>query len=518
MKMQLIGFLFTNCLKKSFSMRIVFFIFSISLSILAFFLFEKPLQAASENQFTNPYLSLIMHQNTIHCTSLEDVFARYAIDTARYPSHVSFITGQSEKFIAYDLIARAVFQTFHPGEMPVKQLENQVFLRYPDQKAPKNLAELFRKVPLEDEDYDTASTLVADYLVAASPSLEEDDADESAIAIARSNDRDQLIQEVVSKLFMKEGIPLSLFKDPINSLLKEIPSSDEGGIITRIFLPQSAPLHQVAYRALAYGLPYRQTDLEDSEAFRLFCEEYQSGKRWVDDPIPQVRFLPSGLRADQGFDLEAIHMVRYTCLSSEALSGYAEKVHQVVQDIFNVYQAQTQELEIRKILFLQSKEKDEQKQMEGQWLIQRYLEYFDPWSAWECLSQFTDRSLQDLFLSSILQILLVKEDFVTIDAILKEKSDDFPEKNKFLVQLALYHLDCFNKEEVNKILIQLPPSPERNFLLLMTPREFQVSEYNYSLCPDFPTTLEELMTIHMLTTDNEENEENDNDFFEFNEQ
>lgn len=495
----------------------VFLIFYPLLLLLMTSLFpEKSLEAASENQFTNLRSSLITHQNTIHCASLEDVFARYSIDTARYPDHVSFITGQSENFIAYDLIAGAVFQTFHPGEMTESQLKNQVFLRYPNQNAPKNLVELFRKIPLDDEDYDTASTLVADYLVAASPSLEEDDGDESALAIARSNERDQLIQAVVSKLFMKEGIPLSLFKDPINSLLREMPSSGEGGIVTRIFLPRSAPLHQVVYRSLAYGLPYRPKDLENPEAFRQFCEDYQSGKRWGDDPIPQVRFLPSGLRADQGFDLDAIHMVRYTCLSSEALSDYAEKVHHAVRDIFSAYQAQTQELEVRKTLFLQSKDDDEQKQIEGRWLVQRYLEYFDPWNAWKCLSQLTDHSLQDLFLVPILRILLIKEDLTAINTILKEKTYDFPEKNKFLVQFALYHLDCFNKEEVNKILIQLPTSPQRNFLLLMMPEEFQNNDYNYSLCPDFPTTVEELMATHVLTVDDEEEREEGD--FEFNEQ
>lgn len=481
------------------------YIFYLCLLVLTSFTCEKSLQAISETTFINPYSSFIMHQNTIHCSSLEDILARYPMDTAAYPDHVSFVTGQSEKFVAYELIARAVYQIFRPEQISDSQLKNTLFLRYPDQNAPKNLSELFNKVPLS-EDYDTASTLVADYLVAANPSLKEDDQDESALAIARSNERDQLLQEVVFKIFIKENIPISLFKDRISTLLKEVPLSDKAGLITRIFLPKIAPLHQVVYRSLAYGLPYCQADLENPEAFRQFYEDYQNGKRWSGDPIPQIRFLSSGVRTDQGFDLETIHMVRYTCISSEALFNYAEKVQQAVQAIFKNYQTQTQELEIRKAAFYQLEE-GEQKNLECQWLVEHYLERFDPWSAWKSLSYLKDATIQDLFLAPILQGLLIKQDIVTAETILRQKPDDFPEKNKVLAQLGLYHLDCFNKEEFKKILAQLPASPQRNILLLMMPEEFQDDDFIDSLCPDFPTKLEELMAMNVLKIGDEEEED-----------
>lgn len=42
---------------------------------------------------------LINHAHTIHLSSCEDIYDEYQIQTAKYPEHVSFVTGQQNNFL-----------------------------------------------------------------------------------------------------------------------------------------------------------------------------------------------------------------------------------------------------------------------------------------------------------------------------------------------------------------------------------------------------------------------------------
>jgi hypothetical protein len=65
------------------------------------------------------------------------------------------------------------------------------------------------------------------YLISASASLEENEEDESAFAIFLKNERAEELKEHISEVFMNEKIPVSLFKDSVDTLLEELPTSDQ---------------------------------------------------------------------------------------------------------------------------------------------------------------------------------------------------------------------------------------------------------------------------------------------------
>ena len=141
---------------------------------------------AAQEWIKNLKLSLgdpiIVQPQTVHLSSHEDIYSKYETQVKEHPNHISFATGQAEKFLAYELIARTLYQKFHPES--AASLKNKCFLRYPSKKDPKDLNEMFERFPVR-KDYDTASSAVANYLISASPSLKEDHSNESAIAIFR---------------------------------------------------------------------------------------------------------------------------------------------------------------------------------------------------------------------------------------------------------------------------------------------------------------------------------------------
>ena len=135
-------------------------------------------------------------------------------------------------------------------------------------------------------------------------------------------------------MFKEESVLSSLYEEKIRQLLEDFPCSGKGGVLTQVFLPKSAPLHKSVYRSYGYGIPYEGMDYK----VNTFFEEYSKGVTWADDPVPQLRFLPSAIKEHDA------RMIRYTHITPEALQKYAEKVDNVVSGIFEEYKASNLQL------------------------------------------------------------------------------------------------------------------------------------------------------------------------------
>jgi hypothetical protein len=431
---------------------------------------------------------------TVHLTSTQDIFDIYKMHTEEYPHHISFATAQAEQFIAYELIAREVYKVFHA---PSNGTTHLIFLRYPEEKAPKSIVDLFSTFPVR-EDYDTISSVVQKFVISASPSLKENEEDESALAIFIKNDREEGIKDFISEIFIKEGIPVDIFKRPIRSLLKKVPLSHEGGIITRIFIPESAPLDKVLYRSVAYGKPYSVKDIGKVEAIRQFFRDYTEGKKWEDDPNPQLRFLLSGLSEENGFELRQVHAIRYTLIPNKELQSYIKKVHHVVSKIFQEYQQQTLELENQKSLILKLDNENE-KNLGYAELVHRYLKRFDPLSAWLWMQKMTDKEIQARCLAPVLAVLLQKNELEITENILQQ-SDDFPDKTKILAILAMAYLNSGQLSKVKDTLEKMSDSPQKNFVILMLVNQSEEdANFREQLSPSFSTNLEELIAEKIIS-------------------
>ena len=417
-----------------------------------------------------------MHLEIVHVTTEQGLHAEYQIRREIHTEHISIAVGQSEKFLVYKLISNAVFKLCHPGEN-----EGLAALRYPHPKAPKNLEELFATCPIR-EDYDTASKAVAQYLVSASPSLLEDDRDESAVSIYRENDRDQIVEDVVCSIFDQEGVSKSIYAEKVEELLEER-LSGKAGIVTQVFLPKAAPLDRVIYRARAYGLPY------EGQTISEFFEGYQAGQTWEDDPIPQVRFLPSGV------DFEGVHTICYTHLTESEFSALQKKVQNIVSAIFEANKTYIETLSAREKQALQSPEKDQI--LEG--LVKEYLECSNPYKACELLDQMGDEGKAKC-LPMVVLSFIQSEEYERAESML---SDAAEHQDKLLAQLALGYLDLGNFGKTQATLAKMNPSPQKNLVLLMSMQHFDALEdqLQSQISSKYPTDLEQLFELDVLELD-----------------
>lgn len=403
----------------------------------------------------------------MHLSSHEEIYSKYETQVKEYPNHISFATGQAEKFLAYELIARTLYQKFHP-ESVIK-----CFLRYPSKKDPRDLSELFERFPVR-KDYDTASSSVANYLISASPSLEEDCSNESAIAIFRENDRDQLLDAVIFGMFKEEAVLPSLYEGKIKNLLQDFPSSGKGGVLTQIFLPKSAPLHKAVYRSYGYGIPY-------GGKVDTFFQEYAKGVRWAEDPIPQLRFLPSAIREE-----EDVHIVRYTHISSEALQNYAEKVDRVVSGIFEEYQADHSQL-FEQMSMVMSLDDGEEKDALLEKLSLQFCKRSEPIKALELVKMITGEAR---CLRVVVSSLIERGECELAEALIESDLT-------LLAQLGFLYIDHGNLIKTQMILDKMSDSPQKNFLLLMCMAHFD-EKFEKLLCHEFSTDLTELMEQGVL--------------------
>ncbi len=150
-----------------------------------------------------------MINNTICKNSTDELRASFAKLQSQFPDHISFSTAQQSQFLPYPLIAEAVLKKFSPGKYPKTYFKNVHFLRYPFENLPKSLESLFKILPMT-EDYDTSSSHVSDLLLSVSPSLNEDDSEESAWSIFMNNDRKIGVAYYIHNFFEVEKVSPAL--------------------------------------------------------------------------------------------------------------------------------------------------------------------------------------------------------------------------------------------------------------------------------------------------------------------
>jgi len=439
----------------------------------------------------------IVEPQTIHLSSYEEIFSKYQNQVKDRPGHVSFATGQAEKFLAYELIARTAFQKFHPESSVIDSLNNKCFLRYPSKNEPKDLCELFDRFPLR-EDYDTVSSTVARYLVSVSPSLEENEGDESALAIFRENDRDQILDDVTFEIFREECVSPSLYEDQIRGLLVDFPCSEKGGILTQVFLPKTAPLHKTVYRCHAYGLLFDGVD--NIEKIDEFFEDYSKGVRWSEDPTPQLRFLPSAIKQENGFDHSDVRMIRYILLSSEALREYAEKVNRVVTGIFEEFKLSNLQL-AKEVSDVMSLDNRDEKDILLEKLSLKYLKCSDPIKALKLVKMIGDGYVgKPRCLTLVVSSLIQGQECSLVEEVIQNESKNLLQKQTLLAQLAFVYLDHGNLSKVKSTLEKMTESPQKNLVLLMCMSQFddQRDEFEVQLSSSFSTDLDTLMENGVL--------------------
>lgn len=434
---------------------------------------------------------IISHHHTIHLRTCEDIYKNYQIQTALYPAHVSFVTGQAEKFLIYELVARAIYQKFHAKNLTKQQLANRLFIRYPQKGSPKNLTEFFSNFNLM-ENFDTASHEVAKHLLSFSPSLKEDERDESALAIFKSNDRHQECFSFIADIFKQEHVSKKIYGKKLKKLIKEFPQTKKGGIITQVFLSKTAPLSQVLYHSLEYGIPYSM-----QECVHQFFEDYSAGKVWEDNPVPQLRFLPSALSVENGFDLDDIYMIRYTLMDAESLNSFTTKVNRFARQVFKAHREEMLEFEVhrQKILSLLD-EKTRDEGLVG--LIGFYLSHFNYSAALEHANMMQDSQFKNDCIPYILIHLLGESDWQIAEQQILEHQHffDLEHKNKLLANLCMRYCEFGQVEKIKSLMAEFPSSCEKNFLAIycsaIFPQEseFFSSQLSNEFLQDFDTLIE----------------------------
>ena len=386
--------------------------------------------------------------HTIHLSSKEEIFSKYQTQVEKYPNHISFATGQAEKFLAYELIARTVFQKFRPEGSLNMAMKNLCLLRYPSKHAPKDLNQQFERFPLR-EDYDTASVNVANYLISASPSLNEDEEDESAIAIFRKNDRDEIFEDFIFEIFREESLLPSLFENRVEQLLGDFPVSKKGMVLTQVFLPKAAPIHKAVYRSHAYGIPFGGID--HVEKVKAFFEEYSAGSKWPEDPNPQLRFLPSALKKENGFHPDHVHMVRYTLVTSEELQKYAAKVEKVVSEIFNDFRKSRFHL-AKQLFEAVGLDDQDEKDLSLDELSLQYRKRSDPVTALKLAQMISDPyARKPVCITLAVSGLVEHQECELAEQVVFTESDHLLEKEKILAQIAFVYLDHGNLKKIKEI-------------------------------------------------------------------
>lgn len=439
--------------------------------------------------------SIVNHSHTIHLSNCDEIHDHYQNQVVKYPEHISLVTGQAEQFIAYELIARAIYQEFHPEYMDAEHLKKTLFLRYPCNDAPKNLQEFFDKFKLI-EDFDTASSDVARHLLSFSPSLTEDDSDESALAIFRSNDRKQSYKSYITEIFKAEHIAQSVFKKPLKKLLEKFPKTAKGGVITQIFISKTAPLSKALYRSRPYGLPYNV-----AEDIHQFFEDYTSGKKWADDPVPQLRLLPSALIQENGFDNSDIYMVRYLLIDQKELQDYTDLVNRIAARIHKITRKQLQHIAQRRneVLALQNQLERDAGLKE---LAALYIDHFDGCAALECINLMQDEFHKEPLMAYTVANILNSNEWQTAEQMLFNQR--LPQHEKLMALLVQRYIEMGQIEKIKEIMPIFQPSPQKNMAVLLCASAFEDEEefFNDQLSKEFPTDIKTLMKMNVLSIEN----------------
>jgi hypothetical protein len=399
--------------------------------------------------------------NTFSEDSADKVLTVHTQLQSQHPNHISFNTAQHSKFLAYSLIAANVLKKFSPGKYPDSYLQNTHILRYPCEHLPKSLEDLFQLLPMRD-DYDTASSLVGDALISVSPSLKENESEESAWGIFENNERKGNVADYIFKFFESEKVSPSHFRNRIKAIVKGAPKSDKG-LIYNFFIPKDVPLHRAVYLSKPYGIPIGDPLSQDN--LLSFYEQYEQGL--VEEENPQLRFLPSALIYENNFDLTKVKSYRFTTIPLGQLEAYTKKIEQIVDEIFKDHLEEMLQLavlasEVEKQPNLNERQKGYQE------LCYRHLCRRDIQLVLYYWHKIDDQSSHKFsYLPGIITCLLNKNQLIQADHYFQQYESKLMHKEQLIARFALAYIERDNRTMLDSMLKKLSNSSVKKFILVL---------------------------------------------------
>lgn len=416
-------------------------------------------------------LSSPINHNTIYADSMDTALIKHTALQSQHPDHISFNTAQNAQFITYSLVAAHVLKQFNPGKYPASFLENFHFLRYPSSYHPKSIAELFQLLPLRD-DYDTASSLVGETLISCSPSSKETESEESAWGIFAENEREAEIEIYLSAIFKTEKVAPVHFEQLLNSLVEEAPQS-QTGLLYNYFIPKQAPLHKALYLSKAYGIPSGNPLKQNTVS--NFYDQYSQGL--ITKKNPQLRFLPSALTPENGFNLNEIKSYRFTTIPAIELDAFTKKIESVVSRIFENHLE-----EMFQLAGLAQEAEQEQdpsvKQQRYQTLCHRHLIRRDVNLALYYWNRIENKAA---FLPGILICMLGNHQLERGLALFQEYETILLHKEQLAARFALMYLEKKNQPMLEYMLGKISQLEIKQFVLLLASALYP--EYATELVP-----------------------------------
>jgi serine/threonine protein kinase len=421
--------------------------------------------------------------NTLSEDSADNVLTVHTQLQSQHPNHISFNTAQHSRFLAYSLIAANVLKKFSPGKYSDAYLQNTHILRYPCEHLPKSLEDLFQLLPMRD-DYDTASSLVGDALISVSPSLKEKESEESAWGIFENNERKGSVADYTCKFFESERVSPIHFRSQIKAIVKEAPKSNEG-LIYNFFIPKDAPLYKAIYLSQPYGIPIGNPLSQNN--LLNFYEQY--GQGLVEEENSQLRFLPSALIPENGFDLKKVKSYRFTTIPSEQLDAYTQKIEKVVSEIFkNHLEEMLQLAALASDVEMQPNLSEQQKGYQE--LCYRHLCRRDIKLALYYWYKIDDENLHKFsYLPGIINCLLNKNQLIEAHYYFEQHESKLIHKEQLIARFALAYIERDNRAMLDSMLKKLSDSNIKKFILVVAG-----SRYPEYAQENIPENLESLMS------------------------
>ena len=380
----------------------------------------------------------------------------------------SCVTAQPVEFLVYHEVAKQVLLRTRPN----LDLTDKVVLRYPwIDKAPKNTNELFSRFkPIGD--FDTKFGTISEYLISASPSLEQKESNESAWGIFVDPERGDLdVDECIRNIFMKEKVYFPVFENKIAQLIKDAPTNTFKGMLTVITAKKKKDVADFVYNSLPYGLP------------------------GVDHNNPQLRIVSAALLPS-----DKVKMHRVLLMEETDLKAFSEKVRQVVADIFFENDQNLKALE-NKI-----EQGTNPQEIALEFLKRHEVDKALGWAL------KTDESIRYEFFKMLALVCIQRHDQEKAKKILSMIPDGYFEKEKYLAMLVFYYLNTGLPEVFAiKVLNQMKEGNTKNLIILYA-LGLTGNAKKYIPNPNFTQDLEDLgdlldLTFHPIFNDKDEEDE-----------
>lgn len=433
---------------------------------------------------------MCQHLHTVHLNSQNEIYDQYDRFVLDHPDHFSVVNGQTEQFLAFEIIARTVFQIRHPSSKPDYFYENMIFFRYPTKRDVRNIDQLFDMVKRGESWIDSEETIPVDKDL-RSPGCEDS---ETALSVFLDMDREESYKNRIYNIFRVEQVALESFKDKIDSLLMTFPIKNRGGIIHQIFLSHGSPISKVLCYANEEGVPYTSPTIQ-----QLFNTHLPEGFEAEHDTTQQVRLFPSGISESKGFIPSNAFVVRYLMCTAQELQEFTAKVQRTVAEIFQEHVSKLNEFSLL-LAELDSPQSASEKNKRLGKIANYYLNHFNPILALKYIEQITDLERKNYYKIVAVLNLLAGSDWKIAEKIILKDKNNLGEYEKIFAMLALNYLEKNLQVEILELLKIFPDSPQKNYILLNCALKFPDKEqYFYSkLSMDFSSSEDELMAQNIF--------------------